>query len=79
MNIIIIDDLRDIDHYYNFLKIIDWDGYSKWDRYDEEKLLYLHFYRKFVMRENEITNWPVNKDFEKLYSILNWDSMRQSK
>lgn len=59
-----VDNLTDNDHYQNLLKILNWDGYSRWDEYEREKLHCLHMYTNFVIEKHQWQNLPIGSDFD---------------
>ncbi len=65
-----VDNLTDNDHYQNLLKILNWDGYNRWDEYQGEKLYYLSMYKKYVIdkamhqRYPGGLRFPTNSDFD---------------
>lgn len=59
-----IHNLTDDDHYRNLLKILNWNGYSQWDEYHQEKVHYLHMYKEFVIEKNSWRNVPISSNFD---------------
>jgi len=58
-----VDNLTDGDHYRNLLKILNWDGYSRWDEDQREKLYLLHEYNKYVIKKAMMQRYPGGSRF----------------